>query len=794
MASSGKSARSSRSKPARAPLGVRVNLIYCKYAVVAAAAEDLGWTVIRDEEADEWNLFWSDMSVLSDRVMRMKAWQRVNHFPEMTTILARKAGMARTFARVRAVMPEYFAISPRTWVLPEEFATFQAEFTDRPKSSLGRATSEDDALAKSKIDNGSRGGKRSAKTFIIKPTAGCQGRGIFLTRNLNDISHTDLVVAQDYIRRPFLIEGYKFDLRVYLLVASVSPLRVFLFDDGLVRMCSQPYQPPTRKNLSKVRMHLTNYAINKGATASVGTPDPSLGEAGGDSAESGAAKPEGVGPTDGTGFKRSILWFTKWLEEHGHDAASMWARVADLSNKALIAACPELSHVYRSAAGFGSASVPGSGSRRCFEILGLDILLDGDLRPWLLEVNHSPSFTCDAAIDWRIKYAVVSEAMDLLGLRAGDQRRAEKDDAEAARQRLYGDSPKLGDDETGSNQSSAEEARYRKLERTRCRMFRRIYPVPGAEESDELDSMTDALKRVANMARYSSKVRAKEGGGGDDDEEDDALATIASKSAAHAAAASATAAEADESSYPSALPWGEPLEATAERVTRWTVELQHLGEMYPELWDVATRVHASSSAADPGRAYGSRDRVASPRLAPPKKARPAPAMTGAEQLTAEQKKAHRARQAAAADRLSKGRSSRKLVPKPASQTIHNALPDPSPYASSLRPKRPHDSRTAVPMSIVTPDLIAPLPVRREASARSARQSEMPVGSAINVARLRHVDEATFGVAPPAWVSLQRTTHGDRAPVARRPPRVVLAGRLRAHIPLSPMLTDGTAML
>ncbi|MFO0000351.1 MAG: hypothetical protein ACK559_04415, partial [bacterium] len=54
-------------------------------------------------------------------------------------------------------------------------------------------------------------------------------------------------------------------MRVYVVVTSVDPLRVYLFKDGLVRLCTEPYVAPTAKNLSQTRMHLTNYAINKGS-------------------------------------------------------------------------------------------------------------------------------------------------------------------------------------------------------------------------------------------------------------------------------------------------------------------------------------------------------------------------------------------------------------------------------------------------------------------------------------------------------------------------------------------------
>lgn len=101
------------------------------------------------------------------------------------------------------------------------------------------------------------------KIYIIKPDTGCQGRGIFLTRTFDLVPQQENVVAQLYIKKPLLLDGYKFDLRIYCLVSSVKPLRMYLFHDGLVRMCTEEYVPPTRQNITNTCMHLTNYAVNK---------------------------------------------------------------------------------------------------------------------------------------------------------------------------------------------------------------------------------------------------------------------------------------------------------------------------------------------------------------------------------------------------------------------------------------------------------------------------------------------------------------------------------------------------
>jgi len=57
-----------------------------------------------------------------------------------------------------------------------------------------------------------------------------------------------------------LIDGYKFDLRVYVALTSVNPLRLYVYDEGLVRFASERYDTTDLKN---VFSHLTNYSINK---------------------------------------------------------------------------------------------------------------------------------------------------------------------------------------------------------------------------------------------------------------------------------------------------------------------------------------------------------------------------------------------------------------------------------------------------------------------------------------------------------------------------------------------------
>lgn len=82
----------------------------------------------------------------------------------------------------------------------------------------------------------------------------------------------------------------------------------------------------------------------------------------------------------------------------------------------MICGQPELSHQYR-------AAQPNNYlGNMCFEVLGFDIYIDDQLKPYVLEVNHTPSFATDSALDALIKKNVIKDALVLLNLSVKNKR------------------------------------------------------------------------------------------------------------------------------------------------------------------------------------------------------------------------------------------------------------------------------------------------------------------------------------------------------------------------------------
>ena len=75
----------------------------------------------------------------------------------------------------------------------------------------------------------------------------------------------DQMVVQRYVDDPFLVDGFKFDLRIYVMVTGINEgdMHAFIYDEGLARFCTEKYEKPTAANMKKAYMHLTNYSLNK---------------------------------------------------------------------------------------------------------------------------------------------------------------------------------------------------------------------------------------------------------------------------------------------------------------------------------------------------------------------------------------------------------------------------------------------------------------------------------------------------------------------------------------------------
>ncbi|XP_038870308.1 pneumococcal serine-rich repeat protein-like isoform X2 [Salvelinus namaycush] len=164
----------------------------------------------------------------------IREYQKLNHFPGSFQI-GRKDRLWRNLSKMQAQFGKReFSFFPRSFVLPQDVKL----------------------LKKAWEDSGCR------QKWIIKPPASARGIGIQVIHKWSQMPRKRPLLVQKYLHKPYLISGNKFDLRIYVYVTSYDPLRVYIFQDGLVRFASVKYSSSV-KSLSNKFMHLTNYSVNK---------------------------------------------------------------------------------------------------------------------------------------------------------------------------------------------------------------------------------------------------------------------------------------------------------------------------------------------------------------------------------------------------------------------------------------------------------------------------------------------------------------------------------------------------
>uniref|UniRef100_A0A8C6XSG3 Tubulin tyrosine ligase like 10 n=1 Tax=Naja naja TaxID=35670 RepID=A0A8C6XSG3_NAJNA len=230
--------------------------------------------------------------------------------------------------------------------------------------------------------------------WICKPTSSNQGRGIFLLKSQAEVrtlqaklqSMEDELtykkvpyklpqarIVQRYIDHPLLLEGKKFDVRSYLLIACTVPYMVF-FGHGYVRLTCLNYDPKSNDLTS----HLTNQYVQKKSPIY-------------------------------THVKEETVWlmerFNNYVNEKFRQAKGLprdWVfnsftkRMKEIMLQCFLSVKSKL----ECKLGF-------------FDLIGCDFLIDEDFKVWLLEMNANPALHSNCTALRTVIPTVVNETLDL---------------------------------------------------------------------------------------------------------------------------------------------------------------------------------------------------------------------------------------------------------------------------------------------------------------------------------------------------------------------------------------------
>ncbi|XP_053546937.1 inactive polyglycylase TTLL10 [Bombina bombina] len=343
--------------------------------LISAYCTNKGWQQILDPKREDYKLKWCELKSASSYSSFHEGKQLLYQIPN-NKVLTTKIGLLTSLREYERIMQKINKAPNHRVLQMEDFIpeTFRLDLKDE-REKFFSLYKED-------------------QTWICKPTGLNQGRGIFLLKTpeefvnlqfqqqaLNDESMSKKIpnrrsqarIVQRYIGNPLLLDGRKFDVRAYLLIASTIPYFVF-FRHGYVRLTCNNYDPKS----DDLTGHLTNQYMQK--------KNPLYSE-----------------------LKNETVWgmerFNSYVNEHFATAKGLpqnWVlttftkRIQQIMTHCFLAVKSKL----ECRLGY-------------FDLIGCDFLIDEDFKVWLLEMNCNPSLNTNCEVLKDVVPNVVNETLDL---------------------------------------------------------------------------------------------------------------------------------------------------------------------------------------------------------------------------------------------------------------------------------------------------------------------------------------------------------------------------------------------
>jgi len=211
--------------------------------------------------------------------------------------------------------------------------------------------------------------------WLVKLKNGTGGKGIRFLGNITDITKKDLVTR--YISNPLLIDGRKFDFRLYVLVTGNDPLKIYHFGESVVRLATEMYDL-NLDNLNNKFKHLTNTHIN---------------------VRNKKRKNK---------FVMSLNDTKAYIEKsYNIEFSKIWNDINDLIIKTLIS----IRQIK-----FDRKKKYNLKSNNLYQLFGFDVIVDSNFKPWLLEVNTLPNLSIIERSQKKLKYKLMIDIFNIIGM------------------------------------------------------------------------------------------------------------------------------------------------------------------------------------------------------------------------------------------------------------------------------------------------------------------------------------------------------------------------------------------
>ncbi|MCQ2818140.1 MAG: tubulin--tyrosine ligase family protein [archaeon] len=210
--------------------------------------------------------------------------------------------------------------------------------------------------------------------WIIKPGNLSRGRGIMVLNKLNQIiqqyNASNSIIVQKYIENPLIILSRKFDIRQWVLVTSINPLTIWLWEKPYLRFGAENYNID---KIDNIYSHLTNNSIAKHSENFKNTPIE--------------------------GNMWEIEKFESFLKNL--KGKECWTEIQNKFIRAIISS-------------FDSARHQMKQRKNSHELFGYDFMIDEDLNVFLIEVNASPALDYSTKITEKLVKMMLNDYVELV--------------------------------------------------------------------------------------------------------------------------------------------------------------------------------------------------------------------------------------------------------------------------------------------------------------------------------------------------------------------------------------------
>ncbi|XP_072676285.1 inactive polyglycylase TTLL10 isoform X7 [Canis lupus baileyi] len=347
-------------------------------SIISSYCKSKGWQRIQDSRREDYKLKWCEVKCRDNYYSFREGEQLLYQIPN-NKLLTTKIGLLsalREYSRVVNKIHKTSLCAQAKVLKMEEFfpETYRLDIRDDREAFF------------TLFDEN--------QIWICKPTASNQGKGIFLLRNQEEVAALQVKaqsieddpiyrkmpfrapqarVVQRYIQNPLLLDGKKFDVRSYLLIACAMPYMVF-FGHGYARLTLSLYDPHS----SDLSGHLTNQFMQKKSPLYVL-------------------------------LKEDTVWSMDRLNRHINDKFRKtkglprdWVFTTFTKRMQQI-----MAHCFQAV----------KAKLHCklgyFDLIGCDFLIDENFKVWLLEMNSNPALHTNCEVLKEVIPGVIVETLDL---------------------------------------------------------------------------------------------------------------------------------------------------------------------------------------------------------------------------------------------------------------------------------------------------------------------------------------------------------------------------------------------